>query len=125
MIVWWTLAGGDRLNRLLLFRLRLGILLRLGCDRQGRLGLADRLPLELLIRMEFLPGVLDPGGGEVPVLAEDGGLKPGVAPQEGVAGDLVVAVAPVFDVVAVSLKKGLIRLPAEGFHLFQCGLAVE
>ena len=60
-------CGLDRL--LLFFRLRLGILLRLGCDRQGGLGLADRLPLELLLRMEFLPGVLDPGGGEVPVLA--------------------------------------------------------
>ena len=75
--------------------------------------------------MQFLPGILDPGRGEVPVLAEDGGLEPGVAPQEGVAGNLVVAVAPVFDAVAVSLKVGLIRLPAEGFHIFQRGLAVE
>ena len=48
-----------------------------------------------------------------------------MAPQEGVAGNLVVAVAPVFDAVAVSLKVGLIRLPAEGFHIFQRGLAVE
>ena len=43
------LGRGDRLDRLLLlFLLRLRILLRLGCDRTGRLGLADRLPLELL-----------------------------------------------------------------------------
>ena len=116
-------CGLDRL--LLFFRLRLGILLRLGCDRQGGLGLADRLPLELHLRVQFLPGILDPGRGEVPVLAEDGGLEPGVAPQEGVAGNLVVAVAPVFDAVAVSLQIGLIRLPAEGVHLFQRGLAVE
>ena len=119
------LGRGNRLDGLLLFRFRLRILFRLGCDRQGRLGLADRLPLELLLRVQFLPGILDPGRGEVPVLAEDGGLEPGVAPQEGVAGNLVVAVAPVFDAVAVSLKVGLIRLPAEGFHIFQRGLAVE
>ena len=75
------LGRGDRLDRLLLlFLLRLRILLRLGCDRPERLGLADRLPLELLLRMEFLPGILDPGRGEVPVLAEGGGLEPGVAP---------------------------------------------
>lgn len=116
--------GRNRLDGLFLFRFRLRILLRLGCDNLGRFSLADRLPLEVPFRMKCLPGIEDSGRGKGASRPEQGGLVPGVAFQDGVPGNLVVAVTPELNAVAVLLESAFVTVPVEGIHLLQDADAV-
>ena len=112
--------GRNRLDGLLLFRLRLRKFRSPGCDNQGRFGLADRHPAFRLSGVQFLPGIEDPGRGEVTVGTENGGLVSGMPFQDRVTGYLVLAVAPDLHTVAEPPNFLFVVFPTEGrFHLVQ------
>ena len=70
--------------------------------------------------MQFLPGIEDPGRGEVTAGTENGGLVPGIPFQNRVAGYLVITVASELYAVAEAPDVLLIAFPAEGrIHLVQ------
>ena len=112
--------GRNRLDGLLLFRLRLRKFRSPGCDNLGRFGLADRHPAFRLSGVQFLPGIEDPGRGEVTVGTENGGLVSGMPFQDRVTGYLVLAVAPDLHTVAEPPNFLFVVFPIEGrFHLVQ------